>query len=174
MLAWSRAFLIDDGEGNQTPVPREPLHWIKVTAVARRARGGWVVRFDVVDHRSRRRLVRARTPKYTAEVMREDLTRPPGESEKDLAREQSHYTSNVASAVDHLEAVPRDHVPPDQAQLHRRQKQALRERAPSSIGAQLDAMLADARTGQIDVHNRLGKIKRELRLLERDLSERAA
>lgn len=61
VLVWSQPLRISDGQGNAVIISRRPLFWIEVTGWTRKRRGGWAVRFDVVDHRDPRLLLR-RTP----------------------------------------------------------------------------------------------------------------
>jgi len=76
ILSWSHPRGSRDADGAALPPPpRRPLHWIEVTSVRRKKRGGFTVRFDVYDKREQVLLLRAKMG----------------------------YTSNPKEAVDHLE-----------------------------------------------------------------------
>jgi hypothetical protein len=122
VLTWSKARQLDDGQGNKKVVGREPTHWITVRKINRKRRGGFTVEFDVVDKRDPSRFVRRNPPQMTDQLLREDNRRPPTEDATTQASEQSQYSSDRRSAVDELEAVPRKWIPPDFAQLHRKQE----------------------------------------------------
>lgn len=79
-----------------------PTFWIVVTAVVRKAKGGWSVHFDVHDARTDRRLIRRRPPVYGAAAMTHDREAP---VDVEAARKASHYTTDPRQAVDDLEAV---------------------------------------------------------------------
>jgi hypothetical protein len=167
VLNWQQAIRTDNGQGDVYVTERQPLRWITVTHVVRKVKGSWLVRFDVTDKRHPRRLLRANPPRHDA-----SRAESVNVEANVAAAEESFYTSDPRSSIDHLEAVPRGYVAPDAAVLHR--KQVRWAEGPSSLGQRLDGHLAEARASSIDVHSRARRIQREIDLLARDLEDRAA
>lgn len=177
ILSWSKATQVDNGRGDKRTIPRAPLHWIEVTHVVPRKKGGFTVRYDVMDKRDPCRFVRRTPPQMTDEIMRADLRRHPNEDATTQASEQSNYSSNRISAVDDIESVPRKYTPPDATELHRKQRDHAKQISlrGQSIGAQVDSYLRDARDKGIDTHGRERRFRQELEKLKRDvLGEEAA
>lgn len=177
VISWSQPKPTFDAEtGKVVEYDKEPTLWITVTRVVRRARGGWTVRFDIVDRRQPRRLLRGVPPFSDPERARQDELMPPTADETRDAAEESAYTANPGSSIDHLDAVPAGYSHPDAATLQRRQQAVLAEatRSRLSLGGQLDSLLQDARDRRADVRNRANKIEREIELLKKDLERRAA
>jgi len=92
VLSWSRPQYSRE-QGQRVEVPRQATHYIVVTDVRRHRKGGWMVRFDVVDNRERVRYLR-RTPP----VMDPDA--------KDDGNLESSYTTSRWQAIDDLECIP--------------------------------------------------------------------
>lgn len=87
---------------------------------------------------------------------------------------QKGYTSRPEMALEPLEA-PKGYVD-TQAPLRASQQRLVNaaKREALSLGARLDAYLADAKESRQDIRNREAKIRREIELLARDLDDRAA
>lgn len=175
VLTWSRERRIHNGHGVVSTIPRERLRWIEVTKVVRTTTG-WTVWFTVHDRRTSVTLLRRVPPRHDASLMSRDHRAPPTSEEIAQAGLESSYTTDVRVAVDELEAVPPKEKLRGVAELHREQRRALERAAADRLDlpGQLASLLADARERGVDVRDRERRIRREMELLERDLTERAA
>lgn len=125
VLSWAKAYQVDDGQGNKKKIPAKPLRWIQVTNVVPKRRGGFTVSFDVYDNRDPDRFIR-RTPPVVVPIRDE---KPPTAHALSKASEESNYTANPASAVERTPTTPRKYIPPDNAELHRKQVQLAKKDA---------------------------------------------
>lgn len=97
VLNWRQESRTHDG-GDVFVIPKAPLRWLTVTRVVRRTDGGWLVRFDVTDHRDSERYLRALPPVMT-----------PGQKSSGDGREESYYQSTRFGSPDSVPAVRRDY-----------------------------------------------------------------
>jgi hypothetical protein len=109
VLSWTRAAkqaVYDDRReltGEVIRVGRLPLFVITIRDVKRHRAGYFRVRFDILDRREQKRLVRRKPP-----ALREGEYAEATEAEVLQAAVESAYTGNPKQALDHLEAVPAD------------------------------------------------------------------
>jgi hypothetical protein len=113
-------------DGTVVTIPEEDLWWITVTKVQRRISGDWLVRFDVTDRRHPVRLVRRKPPATPTS---------PKESSKDPS-EESGYTSDIRAAVDYPEAVDKEWLDRESAEISAHHDELRRRRAAGALKAQ--------------------------------------
>jgi hypothetical protein len=93
VLSWTRG---------TREVERAPVHFVTVTKVVRHRKGGWLIYMSASDYRMPTRFLRSTPPVWDPNGDRKPADE---ETEADL----SSYTSSRHTAIDELEAVPRDY-----------------------------------------------------------------
>lgn len=155
-----------------------PVVLIAITEKTRRRRGGWTVRFDVVDRRTTERLIRRQPPVYDPELMQRDQDRELTVTEIEEAREESFYGTNPSGAVDHLAAVDDDTLKQFSAEASSSggqtavAQQLRRERW--SLGKRLEAARAEADRRKVNISPQVRVIERQLTAIEKQLYGRKA
>lgn len=81
---------------------REPLYWLRITKVTRRARGDWQIHYELVDRRNPKRWLRPAPP---ARVVKQDEVGSVWEAEVRAAAEHSAYQTTARGALDKPEAI---------------------------------------------------------------------
>lgn len=164
VLNWRQESRTHD-EGNVFVAPREPVRWLVVTKVTRRQAGGWLVRFDVTDHRDSERYLRALPPVMT-----------PGQKSSGDGREESYYQATRFGSIDPLPAVPREY----QEEITRRAREEFdflkQLRHQEQLGELHERVrrLKEAHSRGADVGRQLKRVEAAVEAAERRLERDAA
>lgn len=132
------------------------------------------MRFDVVDRRQPRRLLRRKLPLYDVEPSRRDPLK--ASSAEDVASAESHYTGNPAAALDLVDALEEGDLREVVADGWRRWEQGrlsyMEDRANRPVLERLRLALREAREQKLNVSSRVRVIERQVESIERDLVDR--
>lgn len=156
--------------------PGEELVAIRITAITPRKAGGWSVRFDVIDRRQPKRLLRSKPPVFDADLMKRDQVKPPDSEEEAEAREESNYTGNPAGALDAGVGLDDVELKVVTDNARRRWESGrvgyLEDRANQPVLERLRLALLEAREQKVNVSSRVRVIERQVQLIESDLVDR--
>lgn len=157
--------------------PAEELLAIRITAVTMRKAGGWSVRYDVIDRRQPKRLLRSKPPVFDPDLMKRDQVKPPSAEEEDEAREESSYTGNPAGAIEGagpgLDDVELKVVTDDARRRWELGRVGyLEDRSNQPVLERLRLALLEARECKVNVSSRVRVIERQVQLIESDLVDR--
>lgn len=180
VVSWTRPTKTSDEKGNVSAPPPAPLLVLEITAKIRKRTGEWAVRFNVEDFRETKRLLRSKPPVHDYELMKRDAEKPPTAEEIARAREESAYTSNPGSSIDHLDAVGDDELKRDRLKREVAMVNSQRFGRQTKVAEKLrlERKLANAvrRGAEIQtrvIRVRLMKVEDEIRAVDRRL-DRAA